>query len=329
MMRKKEAYTQITPIPSNVPRQLALDILHSHSEIITLNPLVLSHRPIKAPRDSASDEYYSTWYEITERVQYIPGLGKMGSGKISFRGCFHDTAWGIQTHMYAPMSIDLKNKWRIAGNQPGELPDLEGREPRSPGAPVDGLYLREDVEISCNLALMSFVKSQLKAASRVLVDRLIKKAELLDAGVLRAMMEDGKLKTFNPADRSSLAMAPSVRYAERERERERDRWSSRWSSQASDYDYDQEQGQGQGQDQGQGYGNGYGQGRGSVSGTARYSLPPRYSQSQKQKSFVAELPADSPHPLSSPGVEKYSELPSQDPRFSSRRYDEHPAELPQ
>ncbi|KAJ5306588.1 hypothetical protein PENANT_c031G05951 [Penicillium antarcticum] len=313
MMRKKEAYTQITPIPSNVPRQLALDILHSHSEIITLNPLVLSHRPIKAPRDAVSDEYYSTWYEITERVQYLPGLGKMGSGKISFKGCFHDETWGLKTHTYAPMSIDLQSKWRIAGNQPDEPPDLEGREPRSAGAPANGLYLREDVEISCNLTLMSFVKGQLKAASKVLVDRLIKKAELLDEGALQAMMEDGKLRTFNPADRSSLMMSPSVRYSDRERRR-----SSRWSSQASECDYDNEQ---------ESQGSQGSQGRGSVSGWKKYSLSPRYNQ--EQKGFIAELPADTYHPRPSPGVEKYSELPSPDMRFSSNRYDGHPAELPQ
>lgn len=98
MLRKKEVYTQITPLPSHIPRQLAIDILHSHSEIITLNPLVLEHHPIKAPRDAAADEYYSTWYEITERIQYLPGMGKLGSGKISFKGCFHDMPWGMTQH---------------------------------------------------------------------------------------------------------------------------------------------------------------------------------------------------------------------------------------
>ncbi|KAJ5666938.1 hypothetical protein N7462_011347 [Penicillium macrosclerotiorum] len=200
MMKKKETYTIITPIPSCVPRQLALDILHSHGEIITLNPLVLSYQPIKAPRDAPADEYYSTWYEITERVQYIPGLGKMGSGKISFKGCFHNVAWGLHTHTYVPLGIDLLNKYHIEGNQPDEPLDLRDRPS---GAPDSGLYLREVVKISCNITMMSFVKNQLKAASKILVDRLIKKAELLDAGVLQAMMENGKLKTFNPADRSS------------------------------------------------------------------------------------------------------------------------------
>ncbi|KAJ9136914.1 NACHT and WD40 domain protein [Pleurostoma richardsiae] len=208
MLRKKEVFTIITPIPGFIPRQLAIDILHSHSEVITLNPLVLEHKPIKAPRDAASDEFYSTWYEITERIQYIPGLGRMGSGKISFNGCFHDMPWGLQTHIYAPMNVDLRNKYRIAGNQPGvEPPEQPEIGLAALGAPSDGLYLREDIEIKCNLAVVGFVKTQLKAASKEMVSRIIKKAELLDAGVLHAMIEDGRLKTINPADRTNTGLA--------------------------------------------------------------------------------------------------------------------------
>ncbi|KAF3397330.1 hypothetical protein DPV78_008138 [Talaromyces pinophilus] len=201
MMKKKEVYTNITPLPSFIPRQLALDILHSHSEIITLNPLVLDHKPIPAPRDAPAEEFYSTWYEISERIQVVPGTGRLGGSKIHFKGCFHDVPWGVQTHIYAPMGIDLRHNYRVAGSQPGEPP--EHRE-LGVNAPSTGLYLREDIEIRCNFAMVSFVRNQLKAASKVLVDRLIKKAELLDAGVLQAMMDNGKLKTINPADRSNV-----------------------------------------------------------------------------------------------------------------------------
>lgn len=205
MMRKKVNYTNITPIPSFIPRQLAIDILHAHGEIIELNPLVTGFEAIKAPRDAPADEFYATWYEISQRIQYIPGVGKLGSGKIKFNGCFHDMPWGLQTHIYAPAGVDLRNKWQICGNQPGEPP--ETRE-LGLGAPPEGLYLREDIEIKCNMTMVSFVKKETKAASKILVDRLIKKAELLDSGVLHAMMEGGKLKTVNPADRSSM-MPPS------------------------------------------------------------------------------------------------------------------------
>ncbi|PFH57915.1 hypothetical protein XA68_14421 [Ophiocordyceps unilateralis] len=197
VLRRRVAYTVVTPIPGFIPRQLALDILHAHSEVITLNPLVLSHRPVPAPRTATTDEYYSTWYEIVERIQYLPGVG----GTISFVGCFHDMPWGLQTHVYAPMGIDLRNSYRIAGNQPGiEPPDA--RRELGLDAPADGLYLREDIEISCNFALTSFVRAQLKAASREMIQRFIKKAELLDAGLLQAMMDRGRLQTINPNDRS-------------------------------------------------------------------------------------------------------------------------------
>ncbi|KAL1610268.1 hypothetical protein SLS60_001933 [Paraconiothyrium brasiliense] len=204
--RKKTTYINITPIPSFIPRQLAIDILHSHGEIIELNPLVLSFEAIKAPRDAPADEFYATWYEITQRIQYIPGIGKLGSGVIKFKGCFHDMPWGLQTHTYAPANVDLRNKWQICGSQPGEPP--ETRE-LGIGAPSEGLYLREDIEIKCNVTMVSFVKKELKAASKVLVERMLKKAELLDSGALSAMMENGKLKTINPADRSSLAGNPA------------------------------------------------------------------------------------------------------------------------
>lgn len=45
-------------------------------------------------------------------------------------------------------------------------------------------------------------EKEMKASSKTMVDRLVKKAELIDAGVLSAMFDDGKLKTMNPADRS-------------------------------------------------------------------------------------------------------------------------------
>ncbi|KAJ4269792.1 hypothetical protein NW762_001461 [Fusarium torreyae] len=208
MLKKKETLTIITPIPGFIPRQLAIDLLHSHGEIITLNPLVLTHKPIPAPRHAAADEYYSTWYEITERIQYIPGFGKLGSGKLTFNGCFHDMPWGMQSHIYIPLGIDMRNKYRIMGNQPGiEPPEQPELGLEQLGAPKEGLYLRTDVDLKANITLMGFVKAESRKASVDMVNRMVKKAELLDAGILKAMFEDGKLKTYNPNDRSEASQA--------------------------------------------------------------------------------------------------------------------------
>jgi hypothetical protein len=185
-MPRKAAYTQVTPIPSHIPRQLGIDLLHSHGELIELNPLVLEYHQIKPPRDAPADEYFSTWYEITERIQIIPGTGRMGASKVSFRGVYHDMPWGLQTHIYIPGGVDLRVKYSIRGNQPGEPPEV--RELGS-AAPPEGLYLREDIEIKCNWTMMSFVKKGMKDASKVMIDRLIKKAELIDNEILRQMMD--------------------------------------------------------------------------------------------------------------------------------------------
>ena len=132
----------------------------------------------------------------------------MGSSKISFRGCFHDMPWGVQTHMYVPFGVDLRHKYQIRGNQPGEPP-----EPKELGsnAPAEGLYLRTDTQIKCNMTMVSFVKKELKAASKTMIERMIKKAELIDAGVLQAMFDDsGRLRTTNPNDRSQIGLNSPV-----------------------------------------------------------------------------------------------------------------------
>lgn len=200
----RSLFTTITPLPAHIPRKLAVDLLQNHKEMIELNPLVIDTHPIKAPKDAPADEFFAVWHEMTDRVQYIPGMGRLASSKVSYKGVFHDMPWGLQTHIYAPLGLEIRDKWQIRGNQPGEA-----REMRELGdkAPHDGLYLREDVDMICNRMMTSFVKKNLVNAHAVLVDRLMKKAELLDAGVLQAMMEEGRVKTVNPAVRESFARA--------------------------------------------------------------------------------------------------------------------------
>ncbi|KAK0938147.1 hypothetical protein LTR29_010258 [Friedmanniomyces endolithicus] len=201
-MGKRTVYTKITALPENIPRQLALDMLHSHEEVIKLNPLVTGVKGIEAPRDARSDEFFSQWYEISEIITWGFGLRK----KISFKGCFQSQPWGLQSHVYAPMGVDMRNKYRIGGNQPGEE-----REPRELGVntPLSGLYLREDVEIVCGVPLTtSFVKKEAQAATGIMVDRMTRKAELIDAGKLHAMFQDGMLKTAKPSEEAAFGDNP-------------------------------------------------------------------------------------------------------------------------
>jgi hypothetical protein len=151
---------------------MVVEMLHDHTEMIQLNPLVIKHSRCKPPPSATADEYYCAWYELTDKVQYLPG--GILSGKVSYKACFHDLPRGLQTHVYAPAGLETKGKWLICGNMPGEP-----REPVELGltdAPREGLYLREDVDMTCNILLTSFVKKNLNRCHRVLVERLLAKA---------------------------------------------------------------------------------------------------------------------------------------------------------
>jgi hypothetical protein len=165
-----------------------METLRSHTEMIDLNPLVEERHPIKPPPHATAEEFHCLWYSLTDRVQYLPG-GIM-SGKVSYDACFHDLENGLQTHVYAPMGLNIKGKWTLGGSLPGE--------PVAPvelgvGAPLHGLYLREDVDMRCNIMMTTFVKRTLKKAHSKLVDRLVVKAQILDASIKNQQLETAKL----------------------------------------------------------------------------------------------------------------------------------------
>lgn len=172
----KTIFTTITPLPPNVSRQTVLETLHDHLEMIDLNPSHAERTPTKPPPSATPEEYHCQWYRIVDRISYLPA--NLYTGSISFSACFHDLAHGVQTHCYAPMGLDIKEKWTIGGNMPGE-PAV----PREIGinAPVEGLYLREDVEIKCNILMTRFVRKTLQESLKALVARLVVKAQLQDA----------------------------------------------------------------------------------------------------------------------------------------------------
>ncbi|ETI29201.1 hypothetical protein G647_01654 [Cladophialophora carrionii CBS 160.54] len=178
-MPKRTLFTNITPLPPQVSREVAIAMLHNHNEMIELNPLVIEHHPIKTPRDAPADEFLDcAWQELTDKIHFLPG--GMMKGKVSYKACFHDMPNGLQTHIYAPMGLDIREKWTIGGSLPGEPP-----EPRELGldVPREGLYIREDGDMKCNMLMTSFVRKNLDNAHKVLVERILKKAERVEETV--------------------------------------------------------------------------------------------------------------------------------------------------
>jgi len=185
-----------------------METLHSHTEMIDLNPLIDERHPIKPPSHATPEEFYCTWYSITDRISYLPGLP---SGKVTYNACFHDLENGIQTHIFAPAGLEIRGRWTLGGNLPGE--------PIAPvelglGAPIQGLYLREDVDMRCNVLMTRFVKKTTQKAHAALIDRLVIKAHVTDTVLGERRISDVRLNTSRASQYSGSQVSgeysPSV-----------------------------------------------------------------------------------------------------------------------
>ena len=202
-MSKKSRFTTVTPLPAGISRETVLETLHSHVEMIDLNPLVTERHPIKPPSEATAEEYHCQWYSVTDKVNYLPG--GLYSGSVTFNACFHDLPDGLQSHIYAPMGLDMKGRWTLGGSLPGE--------PRQAveiglGLPKIGLWLREDVEMRVNVVMGGFVKKTTKKAHATLVQRLVEKAHLAEAEAHNTALAEQRFRDSYPPDYRSGATSP-------------------------------------------------------------------------------------------------------------------------
>ncbi|KAK0629709.1 hypothetical protein B0T17DRAFT_506234 [Bombardia bombarda] len=210
-MSKRTTFTTISPLPPGISRQVVLDFLHDHEEMIDLNPLVKERHPIKPPPHCPADESHCSWYSLTDRISYLPG--GLASGDITYTCAFHDIPTGVQTHCYAPAGLNIRDKWTLNGYLPDEPPiPVE----LGIGAPPVGLYIREDVDMKCNMIMTSFVKKTLKKSHAALVERLKEKAQVASASVVTAgdKLNGPSFKRFHSysqSDSSASSFAGSIR----------------------------------------------------------------------------------------------------------------------
>ena len=213
-MSKRTTFTTVTALPAGISRETVLETLHDHVGMIDLNPLVTERHPIKPPPEATAEEFHCKWYSVTDKVNYLPrGLY---SGSVTFNGCFHDLPDGLQTHIYAPMGLNMKGRWILGGSLPGE--------PIAPveiglGVPKTGLWLREDVDMKCNFAMTKFVKGTTKKAHGTLVQRLVEKSHLVEAQAHNSdLAQQLSLREQYPPDYHSQIVSPcaSAAYPQRQ-----------------------------------------------------------------------------------------------------------------
>lgn len=100
-MSKRTVFTTVTPLPAGVTREIVVDFLGDHEEMIDLNPLVKERHPIPVPPHAEPDEYDCLWYSLTDKISYLPGV----AGDVTYTCAFNDLPTGIQTHCYAPAGL--------------------------------------------------------------------------------------------------------------------------------------------------------------------------------------------------------------------------------
>ncbi|MCJ1290812.1 hypothetical protein MMC34_002354 [Xylographa carneopallida] len=210
-MSKRSLFTLVTPLPPGISRECIMSFLYTHTEMIDLNPLVIERHPIRAPPHASAEEAHCQWYSITDKVQYIPG--GVASGKVTYTGCFHNLPTGIQTHCFAPMGLNIRSKWSLGGSLAGEPKVVQEL---GVGIPKDGLYLREDVDMKCNVFMISFVKKVFRKAHSTLVDRLVEKAHILEANAHNEALERASVYSGCPSSPDTQHVvsptgAPSIR----------------------------------------------------------------------------------------------------------------------
>ncbi|KAI1386545.1 uncharacterized protein F4822DRAFT_319638 [Hypoxylon trugodes] len=181
-MTKRTTFTTISPLPAGISREFVVGFLHNHAGMIDLNPLIIERHKIDPPPHAAEEERRCVWWSMTDKISYLPG--GMVTGEVTYTAAFNDLPTGIQTHSYAAMGTDILGRWTVNGSLPGEPPEPVEL---GIGAPRQGLYLREDVELRCNFMMTSFIKKTLKKAHGTLVDKLLEKAEAAGPGAAQGI----------------------------------------------------------------------------------------------------------------------------------------------
>ncbi|KAE8361966.1 hypothetical protein BDV27DRAFT_166487 [Aspergillus caelatus] len=162
LMNVENNFTSTSPLPSSISPERVIEILHNHVTMIRLNPLVIDLQRCEPHEDAPEAERDLIWYEITDKVSYLP-FGLL-SGQVKYKAGFRDLPMGLQTHIYAPLGLRTKNKWTLEDH-------------------TDEFRLREDVGMRCNMLMAPFVKRTIMASHGPLVDRLIVEAKSLERDI--------------------------------------------------------------------------------------------------------------------------------------------------
>ena len=174
-MQSRSEFTSLTPLP-RASEHTVLASLQDHRGMITQNPLVVHHAPCPPPPFAPPDEIDAIWFELTDRIDYLP-CGLL-PGLIHYHASFRDTPHGLQSHVYAPMGVQIRNDWRLRRRGDSQDDHGAGHEGDTSESESGQLCLQETTDLRCPFGTTLFIRRTMRQAHAELVARLATAASL-------------------------------------------------------------------------------------------------------------------------------------------------------
>ncbi|KAI1338632.1 hypothetical protein F5Y15DRAFT_416854 [Xylariaceae sp. FL0016] len=177
--------TNITPLPAQVPRAVAVSLLQDHDFFLHCDPHYASHKELAPPAgaevagaaERVRQEYKlpedvvplahggggdgdgdgQVYVKLYEVVDHVPN--PVWSSNVVSKEEFVDFADGLWVRIRSPMGVVMETKWFV-------------REKKEGGG---GLELVEDVDVSCTKLLLGIVKGQVENNWKGIHERIVKR----------------------------------------------------------------------------------------------------------------------------------------------------------
>ena len=125
-----------TPVPKDVDPQSLIDILHDHSHLITMSPIVTRHE-LRDHDRATGKRTYNVW----EDIDLLPfGWWKK---EIQFQCSFEDQQNGVISWIEAPMGLTSKAEYIVHSGPAGD---------------GQGMVLEKRIESGCHVMFRPFVE---------------------------------------------------------------------------------------------------------------------------------------------------------------------------
>ena len=156
--------TVTTPIPADVKAEELIRLLHNHSFLITMSPVVTRHS-VREEDNHDSNNHTTTGkkvsYDVWENLNFLPfGLSAY---ELQFMAAFTDKADGVISYLEAPMGFVSEANYTVKKGA-----SVEGNG--------DGCVLEEVIESACSVLFRPFVEATMIPVRKKMHQRLIEEA---------------------------------------------------------------------------------------------------------------------------------------------------------